>query len=188
LGLLGIPSGSDTYSASWIGIDGFNNSSLIQTGTAQNYVSGQAQYYAWWEILPSPETVINQTQYPVAPGDRMQAEIAKQSDGTWTIQLVDVTKGWIFTRSGINYSGPQTSAEWIEEAPEVGANVATLTNYGRTTFRGCAVNANTPHLTAADGGVMYANGQIESTPSLPGPNGDDFNIAYGSTVPSAPSS
>ncbi len=189
LRLLGIvSSGSDGYSASWIGIDGFNNSSLIQTGTAQNYVNGQAQYYAWWEILPSPETVISQTQYPVTPGDNMQAEIAKQADGTWTIQLKDLSKGWTFTRSGIHYSGPQTSAEWIEEAPEVGTTVAVLANYGETTFGNCAVNGRNPALTEADGGVMYHNNQIVSTPSLPGPNGNDFNVAYGSTIPSAPSS
>jgi hypothetical protein len=40
------PNGS--YSATWIGIDGFTNSSLIQTGTEQNYLNGSAQYSAWW--------------------------------------------------------------------------------------------------------------------------------------------
>lgn len=40
------PNGS--YSATWIGIDGFTNSSLIQTGTEQDYVNGNAQYSAWW--------------------------------------------------------------------------------------------------------------------------------------------
>jgi Peptidase A4 family len=40
------PSGS--YSAAWIGIDGFNNDSLIQTGTEQDYSGGSGQYSAWW--------------------------------------------------------------------------------------------------------------------------------------------
>ena len=40
------PNGS--YSATWIGIDGFTNSSLIQTGTEQNYLNGSTQYSAWW--------------------------------------------------------------------------------------------------------------------------------------------
>lgn len=40
------PNGS--YSAAWIGIDGFNNDSLIQTGTEQDYASGSVQYSAWW--------------------------------------------------------------------------------------------------------------------------------------------
>lgn len=40
------PNGS--YSATWIGIDGFTNSSLIQTGTEQDYLNGSARYSAWW--------------------------------------------------------------------------------------------------------------------------------------------
>ncbi len=47
-----------TYSSSWIGIDGFNNSNLIQTGTEQDYTSGGAQYCAWWEIFLAAETQI----------------------------------------------------------------------------------------------------------------------------------
>jgi hypothetical protein len=39
------PNGS--YSAAWIGIDGYNDNYLIQTGTEQDY-SGGAQYSAWW--------------------------------------------------------------------------------------------------------------------------------------------
>ena len=41
------PNGS--YSAAWVGIDGYTNSSLIQTGTEQDVSgTGQASYAAWW--------------------------------------------------------------------------------------------------------------------------------------------
>lgn len=188
LSLLGISTGKDVYSASWIGIDGFNNSNLIQTGTAQNYVNGKTQYYAWWEILPNPETVIDPSKYPVNAGDKMQANISKQSDGTWTIQLIDWTQGWTFAKKGVNYTGPQTSAEWIEEAPEVNLGIAALADYGETAFQSCMVNGGNPQLTAGDGGVMYQNNQVVSIPSLPGPQQNDFNIAYGSQMPKPPSS
>jgi len=46
-----------SYSSQWIGIDGFNNSSLIQTGTESDYVQGAARYAAWWEILPAAAAV-----------------------------------------------------------------------------------------------------------------------------------
>src|SRR5579875_1229002 len=36
------PNGS--YSAAWVGIDGFTNGSLIQTGTEQDFLNGAAQY------------------------------------------------------------------------------------------------------------------------------------------------
>jgi hypothetical protein len=62
------------FSATWVGIDGYNNSSLIQTGTEQDYYGGTAHYTAWWEILPAAETVISE---PVSPGDSITATITK---------------------------------------------------------------------------------------------------------------
>src|SRR5437879_3072779 len=50
--------GGASYSSTWTGIDGFNNSNLIQTGTEQDFVNGAPHYAAWWEILPAAETVI----------------------------------------------------------------------------------------------------------------------------------
>jgi hypothetical protein len=43
---------SATYSSAWIGVDGFNNSDLIQTGTEEDYYSGAAHYNAWWGEPP----------------------------------------------------------------------------------------------------------------------------------------
>jgi hypothetical protein len=138
---------SSTYSSSWIGVDGFNDSNLIQTGTEQDYYSGSAHYDAWWEILPAAETEISPTSYPVAPGDQMSALIYKTTqtvstggggfgrrgggggtENVWVITISDTTKKWSFTTSQ-GYSGAGTSAEWITEAPEVGGKIATLAHY-----------------------------------------------------------
>lgn len=174
-----------TYSSAWIGIDGFNNSDLIQTGTEQNYSGGQAQYSAWWEILPAAETVIDE---PVAPGNQMAASIVNDGGGVWTITLQDVTAGWKFTTNQ-DYSGPGASAEWILEAPTIGGHVATLANYGQTTFNPGTVNdgAN-PAFTVEDGGVMIQKNKQVSTPSVPDSDTDGFNAAYGSTAPNPPAS
>jgi hypothetical protein len=181
------PSKGNTYSSSWIGIDGFNNSDLIQTGTEQDYVSGQAQYYAWWEILPAAETEISPSQYPVSPGDLMSASISNNGNGTWTIDLNDLTKGWQFSTVQ-SYSGPAASAEWIEEAPTIGGHIATLANYGETTFNPGTVNGGNPGLITSDGGVMIQKRSQVSTPSYPDSDTDGFNIEYGSSVPNPPSS
>ncbi len=174
-----------TYSSSWIGIDGFNNSSLIQTGTEQDYSAGGAQYYAWWEILPAAETVI--TGDSVSAGDHMTANIVNDGNGTWTITLDDTTQGWSFTTTQ-SYSGPATSAEWIEEAPTIGGHVATLAHYGQTTFDPGTVNGGNPNLVVSDGGVMIQRRTQVSTPSVPDSDTDGFNVAYGSTSPPAPAS
>lgn len=174
------------YSSSWIGIDGYNNSDLIQTGTEQDASSnGGATYSAWWEILPASETTIS--GMTIHPGDQMQASIVNNGNGTWTISLKDVTSGQSFTTTQ-DYSGPGQSAEWIEEAPTVGGRVATLANYGQTTFDPGTVNGANPGFVASDGGVMIQKNVQVSTPSVPDSDTDGFNIAYGSTAPSAPQS
>src|SRR3954452_14963280 len=76
---------SASYSWAWVGIDGFTNSSLIQTGTESDYYNGAAHYNAWWEILPAPETAI--TSFAVHPGDVMSASIVNNGNGTWTITI-----------------------------------------------------------------------------------------------------
>jgi hypothetical protein len=174
-----------TYSSTWIGIDGFNNSDLIQTGTEQDYYNGSAHYYAWWEILPAPETVI--PSMTIHPGDRMYADIENLGGGLWSITIKDLATGQSFTTQQY-YSGPQTSAEWIEEAPTVGSRIATLAHYGQTTLDPGTVNGGNPNLTASDGGVLIQNGSQVSTPSNPDSDTDGFNVAYGSAQPSPPAS
>ena len=181
------PSHQATYSSEWVGIDGFNNSSLIQTGTESDVYNGKTHYDAWWEILPAAETVI--PSIVVSPGDQMSASITKGAGSSWTITISDTTTGKTFSAPE-TYTGPQTSAEWIEEAPTVGGRIAPLANYGKTTFDPGAVNGSSPGFTASEGGVMIQNRIQVSTPSNPdndtSPVG--FNMAYGATAPSAPAS
>lgn len=175
-----------TYSSQWIGIDGFNNTSLIQTGTESDVANGRASYHAWWEILPAAETVI--TTMTVNPGDHMTASVQKGSGNSWTITIANSSNGQRFSTVK-TYTGPQTSAEWIEEAPSVGGRTATLANYGLTTFDPGMINGNkNPGLTASDGGVMIQRGRQVSTPSSPDADTDGFNMEHGSTVPSPPPS
>ena len=177
------PSAGITFSSSWLGIDGFNNTNLIQTGTEQDYYNGAAHYDAWWEILPAAETVI--TTMTVKPGDHMTAAITNDGNGKWTITINDVTQNETFTTTQA-YTGPAESAEWIQEAPTIGGHVATLANYGQTTFYDGTVNGMKPGLVMSDGGVMIQHRRQVSTPSAPDRNKDGFNIAYGAATPVAP--
>jgi hypothetical protein len=174
-----------TYSSTWVGIDGFNNSNLIQTGTEQDWFNGSAHYAAWWEILPAAETVI--PSITVHPGDHFSASVAQVSGTTWRISIADTTTGASFTTTR-TYTGPGTSAEWIQEAPTVNGRIARLAHYGQTTFDPDSANGANPALTPADGGVMIQNNRQVSTPSNPDSDTDGFNVAYGATAPSPPPS
>ena len=68
---------SSESSGTWIGIDGATNSSLIQTGTAQQTSGGATIYYAWYEILPANAIIIG----GVSPGDDMSASVVRDSPG-----------------------------------------------------------------------------------------------------------
>jgi hypothetical protein len=205
------------YSATWLGIDGFNNSNLIQTGTEQDYYGGAAHYSAWWEILPAAETVISE---PVQPGDVITATITKtptqvsvggggffgRSHATteyeWAITIADKTREWTFSTTQ-PYAGTGTSAEWIVEAPEVNGQIASLANYtfpsastlGAGDFNSAEVaTALGGPLTgaglsySADAGTLVQNNTQVSTPGQPDTNATAFNSLYGATAPAAPTS
>ena len=203
-GLLGGVVRRSTYSALWTGIDGVNDSNLIQAGTEQDVSGGTPQYSAWWEILPAPETVI--PSITVHPGDAISVAIGKGASpcaaGQWLISVTDATadsqgRGSPFTTCQ-SYSGQQTSAEWVVEAPLVNGMQSTIANYGSALFDKGTVNGASVVLVPGDGGEMTASSGFlglqstaVSTPSPPdtgAPAGDGFACAYGSKAPPAPTS
>jgi len=166
------PSANPAYSSAWIGIDGFRNASLIQTGTGHEFVNGSPHYYAWWEILPASETVI---PLPVSPGDQMRATIVKLDRNKWCITLRNLTKTWKF-RTVQRYTGPQASAEWIVEAPQIGGGITSLARLAPVRFSCCKVNGRNPKLTRSDGGIMIQNNITVSVPSCPSRSGNAFIV------------
>ena len=163
----------DGYSAMWVGIDGFDNASLIQAGTEADYYGGAAHYSAWWEILPaSAETV---PTLSVRAGDTITVSIARVSSGRWRIAIKDSRGGsYSTTRS---YAGAGTSAEWIEEAPLIGRHATQLAHHASVRFRDVAANGVNPRLAVADGGAMIRHGVVANAPSLPDARGNGFALA-----------
>ncbi|MGQ0796482.1 MAG: G1 family glutamic endopeptidase, partial [Methanobacteriota archaeon] len=123
------PTGKVVYSAVWIGIGGFFDTSLIQTGTEQDSGQGITFYAAWYELLPDASVRITNrmTACPVLPGtefclvragDVVSASVvlADAGQGLWTITLTDVTQGWTFAQD-FAYVSSRASAEWVVERP-----------------------------------------------------------------------
>jgi len=177
------PNRNAMYSSTWIGIDGFNNNHLIQTGTEQDYFNGKSHYYAWWEILPRAEQRIS--HIAVRPGDVMYAEIRKLGSEQWAITIRNLTNGGHFVTVQ-SYSGPQTSVEWIQEAPLVNGKISRLARYSPTVFDRISVNRGNPGLVVSNGGGMIGRQGALSTPSNPDSDRDGFALRYGATIPRAP--
>jgi hypothetical protein len=203
---------SPTFSSAWVGVDGFGNNSLIQTGTEEDYYNGAAHYSAWWEILPAAETALP-ASYAVGAGDRMKAAIYETASTSgpgkgvgrphvWVITLSNTSRHWSYTTTQ-SYSGPGASAEWIVEAPTVNGKTATLAHYTITPPAGTGDFDNAGFLTSPvssgspvyvnaglnrlkNAGVMIQNGVQVSTPGNPDSALTAFNAAYGSAVPATP--
>jgi hypothetical protein len=170
-----------TFSGVWVGIGGYGEDSLIQTGTEQEYLNGEAVYYAWYELLP--DYLVPLRSIHVQPGDVMTASISLVNDNTstWAITIRDVTQNELFKKTFV-YNSSRLSAEWVVERPKVNSTVSTLADFGSVTFTEC---------TATVGGVAGVIGNFsysqfvmheEDTPlvSVSSLDGDEsgFTVRY----------
>jgi Peptidase A4 family len=134
-----------TYSAVWVGIDGYSDSTVEQLGTEQDVENGKAVYQAWWEMYSSgdgqPEQVIS--GMTIKPGDSISASVQYLNSGThsgqFELSITDSTESETFTTYETSSAvqsptASRSSAEWIIEAPTVGSGVAALANFGSVTF------------------------------------------------------
>jgi hypothetical protein len=169
------PTSSPTYSSAWVGIDGDGNSNLIQTGTESDYVNGQAQYSAWWEILPRYSVTI--PGITIRPGDSITASVARSSGNSWLISLTDNTTGksWSATKT---YTGPGASAEFVQEAPTVGGSQSAVAHFSTFSFSNLKVNNANPGLVSSEKIILRQNGIDYSTPSDPNATGNGFSVSY----------
>ena len=177
----------DEASSTWIGIDGVEASSLIQTGTNQNSGPDFAgtQYEAWVELLPGAEEVLGTSTgpAPVEPGDQMTASILETSTDFWTVVLDDLTQAWTFSDE-FAYSTPGVTAEWIEEASTLNGSVATLPDYGSTTFTDLGVTGtNVSSAVLVPVYIASDSGAITSYPEDYDADTDSFSVFYGSPSP-----
>jgi len=129
----------DTYTSNWVGLDGFNDGTVEQDGTAarctvkSNYTL--PYYYAWIEMFPAPTV----KEFKVKPGDVVSASVI-YSNGAFNLSVTDVTSGLSKTVSATCSSCERASAEWIIERPagcnksETKCYLFALANFGTATM------------------------------------------------------
>jgi len=138
---------SNTFSAFWIGLDGYSLSELSQEGTEQDcyYIGGSyySNYYAWSEVLPNQPTEKQITAFAPNPGDYMYATVwIGNSSGVRTnngsggyvwFYMNDQSQGvyaQFSTKLGSTYFDGKT-VEWIMERPGLGGGtLAELSDFG----------------------------------------------------------
>ncbi len=191
------PSSGTTDSCVWVGIDGFNNSTVEQLGTAENVVNGRPQYFAWWEMYSSGKGQPQQpiTKMTVMPGDSITASVQYISSGAhkgqFHLSIVNNSRANdsfdTYETSSLtqNPRAQRSSAEWIVEAPtNAGGHIATLANFGQVTFTNAAavisgvkgpINSSSWQLQADNIGSI---GVIYDTTSALTNSGTSFVVTY----------
>lgn len=131
------PTSGNTYSALWVGIDGFQSTTVEQTGTDSDCHNGVANYYAWYEFFPKASVSVSSIK--VHPGDRVAAIVFyTASSGLFTIAIKDFTTNTGYATSSAVPGAQRNSGEWVVEAPETcvifACSLAALSNYGTVGF------------------------------------------------------
>jgi hypothetical protein len=165
-------------SSAWVGVDGASNSALFQTGTETDCVAGSQQDSGWVEELPDAAQTVPLT---ISPGDEMSADVRQTSQGYWNFTLLDDTTGnHVSFINPIAYSGPENSAEWIEEDPSsIGGSLLPYNDFGTVNFSGLEVNSAAPNLTAEANGIeMVQGGRVVALPSAFASGSDGFSVTY----------
>lgn len=167
---------TNTYSVFWVGLDGFNSSTVEQTGTAGFCEGGSPVYFAWYEVYPKePIIEINK---PVKPGDAFSASATAVSSTSFKLVISDSTQNWKYkttqTLTGANLS----SAEVIAEAPSNQNGVLPLADFGTVHFTGSMVDGKSLGSFSPTEIVMVtSSGTVKAQPSaLSG--GKSFSVTW----------
>jgi hypothetical protein len=181
------------YAAFWVGLDGYNSSTVEQTGTDSDCDGRTPNYYAWYEFYPEPSFEINMT---VTPGDQMAASVV-YSGSEFTITIKNETTGKIFRKSSTVAGAQRSSAEWIAEAPccTAGGGILPLADFGTVLFgkdntgiadTNYAIDSTTKGAIGAfpassiEQITMASRTATEATPSALSSDGTSFSVTWNS--------
>lgn len=179
-------SSQTSYSATWVGIDGYSSSTVEQIGTEQDWINGRQQNYAWFEMYPQyPYELIG---FPVSKGDTITARVVYAGNNTFNLSITNVTRG-VFANIPTSYTvsrnAKRSSAEWIVEAPSSSRGVLPLAHFNNMAFSSCSATIN--GITGAINNPRWANAAIQmvasrtvtkALPSSLSGNGQAFNVAW----------
>ena len=192
------PPSSNSYSAFWVGIDGWSDGTVEQTGTDSDCQGGLPTYYAWFEFYPAEAALVSGVT--VGAGDVISASVSCQASGLeCTVSITDFTTGQTssYTQAFGPGSGPQmTSADWIAEAPSMSSGgILPLADFGTVQFGQDSTGvapSNSATVAGASGPIgsfgpavvevfmLDSDGSAQAQPSELSADGTSFSVAWSS--------
>jgi hypothetical protein len=170
----------NTYSSAWVGIDGYSDNTVEQTGTEHDCVNGQPQFSAWYEMYPKMSKRVNLT---IRAGDTISAEVKYTTKNQFQLTLMNQTTGQLFVTVQ-KANAQRQSAEWVMEAPWSGG-VLPLTNFGTITFTNSQATINGHTGTVSDAAwqkdsinMVTSSGGAKATTSALSADGSSFSVTW----------
>jgi Peptidase A4 family len=130
---------ANEWSSNWVGLDGFNNATVEQTGTAAHCGGANNTtpvYKAWYEMYPAGSVNV----FTVFPGDTINTSVSF-SNSKFILTVADLTPGHKHTATHTASCGSckRASAEWIVERPALCTSathcfLTHLANFGTTSM------------------------------------------------------
>ncbi|WP_158543390.1 G1 family glutamic endopeptidase [Dyella psychrodurans] len=140
--------------AEWVGLNGYSNGTVQQTGVAISCATGAPTFQAWYEMYPAPPVYISTATYPISPGDHIIGSVTN-NNGSYTLAIWNYSKNWSFSTTQQSSQTTASSAEAIVEVP----SGATNPNYGNIPY-----GAMTGNVTPGGTGVAFRQPQSGDAP------------------------
>ena len=186
---------ANEWSSNWVGLDGFNDGTVEQTGTAA-HCGGPSNtrpvYKAWYEMYPAGSVNV----FSVSPGDTINTSVSFRN-GKFTLTVADITTGKSAKHSAKCGSCKRASAEWIVERPELCTSathcfITHLANFGSTSL---SAKVRVAGVSAAQGIPNFRNynitmvaSQTDSTPldTVGKVSSNSFPVTFAEAGPTVP--
>jgi hypothetical protein len=170
-----------TFSAVWVGIDGYTDKTVEQIGTEEDWTPKGPRYYAWFEMFPRYGYRL--TGFPVGPGDEISAEVRWDGDVSYELTITNVTQNATYTTTQRSKRSKNRSAEWIVEAPAAG-KILRLADFGTAVLTRCTATIDGREGAIDDPAwqddliTMQARGVEKAAATPPGRSGTSFSVTW----------
>ncbi|MEV6669166.1 G1 family glutamic endopeptidase [Streptomyces sp. NPDC051162] len=163
-------SASDSV-AEWVGLDGWSNDTVEQTGVQESCETGTPTFDDWYEFYPEPPVYLHDR---LKPGDVIHATVHHVSGMSYELTLNDETQNWTRTKKIDNWTAAGNSAEVIVES-----NHRLFPRFRQIDFTKARFNGAAPGAVGATSLWASSRGRQQNEVSeLDGPGLDSFSVAY----------
>jgi hypothetical protein len=130
----------DMIVSNWVGLDGWDDSTVEQDGTLSWCYQDVPTYFTWYEMYPAGTIEVGTS---LKPGDKISASVSRVGT-SYTLALTDATTpANSFSEAATCAASTclDTSAEWITERPAFSIGIVPQANYKTFKMTNGAVTA-----------------------------------------------